>query len=94
MGSEQARDYRYHLVGTYVDKLAKRAIGPQLQALRIAAANPASALLTLHPSPQNATLPCRSEKGGRDAVTSKPSLTAREACWFLNARDEVVVIVL
>ena len=59
MGSEQARVYQYHLLGTYKDSKGKSAIGPQLQALRIAAANPASALLTSHPSRQNAGMPCR-----------------------------------
>jgi hypothetical protein len=45
MGAEQAAVYRYHLKARYTDKNGKPAIGAQLQALRIAAANAASELL-------------------------------------------------
>jgi len=45
MGAEQAAVYRYHLKARYNDINGKPAIGAQLQALRIAAANAASELL-------------------------------------------------
>ena len=45
MGRYQAAAYKFHLTARYRDKFGGPAIGAQLQALRIAAANPASALL-------------------------------------------------
>ena len=45
MGKEQAAVYAFHLEAKYRDKNGMPAIGAQLQALRIAAANPASELL-------------------------------------------------
>jgi len=45
MGKEQAAVYAFHLEAKYLDKNGGPAIGAQLQALRIAAANPASELL-------------------------------------------------
>jgi len=45
MGKEQAAVYRFHLEARYKDKNGGPAIGAQLQALRVAAANAASALL-------------------------------------------------
>jgi SNF2 domain-containing protein/helicase-like protein len=61
MGTHQSGVYQYHLRGEYLDKKLNPCIGPQLQALRIAAANPASELLTLHPSPQNTALSYKSQ---------------------------------
>jgi hypothetical protein len=45
LGTEQAAVYRYHLKAKYLDKNGAPAIGAQLQALRVAAANPVSELL-------------------------------------------------
>lgn len=45
MGRRQMEVYRFHLEGDYKDNNGLPAIGAQLQALRIAAANPASELL-------------------------------------------------
>jgi SNF2 family DNA or RNA helicase len=45
MGCEQAAVYRFHLKAEYRDKNGMPAVGAKLQALRIAAANPASRLL-------------------------------------------------
>ena len=45
MGKEQAAVYKFHLDAKYRDKNGGPAIGAQLQALRVAAANPASELL-------------------------------------------------
>jgi SNF2 family DNA or RNA helicase len=45
MGVEQAAVYKFHLTAKYRDKNGGPAIGAQLQALRVAAANSASALL-------------------------------------------------
>jgi hypothetical protein len=45
MGKEQAAVYKFHLEALYRDKNGGPAIGAQLQALRVAAANPASQLL-------------------------------------------------
>jgi hypothetical protein len=45
MGLSQAATYQYHLKAKYLDVNLKPAIGAKLQALRIAAANPASELL-------------------------------------------------
>ena len=45
MGLSQAATYQFHLAASYLDKNGRPAIGAQLQALRIAAANPASQLL-------------------------------------------------
>ncbi len=49
MGTQQKRVYRYHLDADYRDKNGQPAIGAQLQALRIAAADPASDHLTEQP---------------------------------------------
>lgn len=46
MGKEQAAVYKFHLDARYRDVNDRPAIGAQLQALRIAAANPTSHLLT------------------------------------------------
>ncbi len=53
MGTHQASVYRHHLEGEYVDYQSRPCIGPQLQALRIAAANPASSMLEAHFSQAN-----------------------------------------
>jgi SNF2 family DNA or RNA helicase len=61
LGKNQMEVYKFHLEGEYKDRNGMPAIGPQLQALRIAAANPASALLkstgpdgrSLHPVKPN-----------------------------------------
>ena len=45
MGREQAAVYKFHLDATYLDVNGRPAIGAQLQALRIAAANPCSTML-------------------------------------------------
>ncbi len=45
MGLYQAATYQFHLQARYLDYRDRKAIGPQLTALRIAAANPASELL-------------------------------------------------
>ncbi len=45
MGTEQQRVYRYHLDAQYLDKNDMPAIGAQLQALRMAAADPSSSHL-------------------------------------------------
>ena len=45
MGKEQAAVYKFHIDARYLDKNGGPAIGAQLQALRIAAANPASEML-------------------------------------------------
>jgi SNF2 family DNA or RNA helicase len=45
MGRMQAEVYRYHLAAKYRDRNGRPAIGAQLMALRIAAADPTSALL-------------------------------------------------
>lgn len=45
MGAEQAAVYKFHLEASYSDCNGKPAIGAQLQALRVAAANPCSELL-------------------------------------------------
>lgn len=45
MGLSQAAVYQYHLNAKYLNCNGKKAVGAQLQALRIAAANPASQLL-------------------------------------------------
>jgi SNF2 family DNA or RNA helicase len=55
MGQAQAAVYKFHLEAEYKDKNDRPAIGAKLQALRIAAANPASLLLTRQvptPTPQ------------------------------------------
>jgi SNF2 family DNA or RNA helicase len=46
MGTEQAKVYKFHLDAKYLDINGRPAMGARLQALRIAAANPASFLLT------------------------------------------------
>jgi hypothetical protein len=46
MGQAQAAVYKFHLEADYKDKNDRPAIGAKLQALRIAASNPASLLLT------------------------------------------------
>jgi hypothetical protein len=46
MGQAQAAVYKFHLAAEYKDKNDRPAIGAKLQALRIAAANPVSLLLT------------------------------------------------
>lgn len=46
MGSEQARVYQYHLKASYLDKNGEPAPGAKLQALRIAAVDPSSSMLT------------------------------------------------
>ena len=45
LGVRQAAVYKFHLAAKYLDKNGKPAIGAKLQALRIAAASPTSALL-------------------------------------------------
>jgi hypothetical protein len=45
LGTEQAAVYRFHLKAKYTDKNGCPAIGAQLQALRVASANPVSELL-------------------------------------------------
>ena len=45
MGLSQAAAYQFHLKAKYLDKNGMPAIGAKLQALRVAAANPASELL-------------------------------------------------
>jgi SNF2 family DNA or RNA helicase len=42
MGTLQQKVYRYHLETSYLDRHGEKAIGAQLQALRMAAANPSS----------------------------------------------------
>lgn len=49
MGLSQAAVYQFHLNASYRDRHGKKAVGAQLQALRIAAANPASQLLERPP---------------------------------------------
>jgi SNF2 family DNA or RNA helicase len=87
MGTRQAEVYKYHMEGTYKDMEGRPAIGPQLQALRIAAANPASAMLTAHPSEENKRL---------DFVSSQPYIPKLHAALKLIqqilARGEQVVI--
>src|ERR1051325_6280364 len=46
MGTHQKKVYQYHLEAEYVDVNGNPAIGAQLQALRLAAADPSSPLLT------------------------------------------------
>jgi hypothetical protein len=57
LGLHQAMVYQHHLLAKYKDGKGRPAIGPQLQALRIAAANPSSALLKHVPGPANKHLP-------------------------------------
>lgn len=49
MGKKQAEVYKYHLAAKYKDVNKKPAVGARLTALRITAANPASALLERPP---------------------------------------------
>lgn len=54
MGSEQARVYRHHIEGEYKDCNGMKAVGAQLQALRIAAAAPHCSLLKYANQPNSA----------------------------------------
>lgn len=61
MGTEQARVYRHHLEGQYLDCNNRPATGAQLQALRSVAAAPHSPLLRYVPQPRHLpALPYRS----------------------------------
>lgn len=58
MGTHQKKVYRYHLDAEYRDVNGNPAIGAQLQALRIAAADPSSELLTTQPGEPCETCDC------------------------------------
>ena len=45
LGTAQAETYRFHLLAKYTDKNGRPAMGAQLQALRVASANPCSEML-------------------------------------------------
>lgn len=91
LGRRQAEVYQHHLLGKYEYRDSrgklKAAIGPQLQALRIAAANPASAMLLPHPSNANV---------GLSAVSSHDYILKMHAALKLihqvMARGEQVVV--
>lgn len=50
LGKHQAEVYKYHLAAKYIDKNKMPAVGAKLTALRVVAANPASALLQRPPN--------------------------------------------
>jgi hypothetical protein len=68
MGTLQQQVYQYHLEAKYLDIHNKPAVGAQLQALRIAAADPASAHLVEQSG--RLTKPCECTKSDKCQVTS------------------------
>jgi hypothetical protein len=66
MGSQQKKVYQYHLQAEYRDINGKPAIGAQLQALRIAAADPTSLHLTGQPG--EPAEPCECTRVGAEQV--------------------------
>lgn len=65
MGTNQMRVYKYHLDAKYTDINGRPATGAQLQALRIAAADP-SATDHLHEQPGDPCEPCTCKNGARE----------------------------
>ncbi|MEY2410581.1 MAG: hypothetical protein QOF48_3251 [Verrucomicrobiota bacterium] len=88
MGSEQARVYRYHLEGEYLDCNGKPAVGAQLQALRVAAAAPHSDLLKYSPQPRSAPpLPSRSDTSWIPKYATALTLVEQ----VLARREQIVI---
>ena len=87
MGKEQAAVYAFHLQAKYLDKNGGPAIGAQLQALRVAAANPASELLV---RPDN---DCKTPGSPRSKNTYIPKLhSALKLIQQCIARGEQTIV--
>jgi hypothetical protein len=87
MGKEQAAVYQYHLEADYLDKNGRPAPGAKLQALRIAAANPTSALLQSVPGPRSTLHAPRSTLPYIPKLASALSLVHQ----ILGRKEQVVV---
>ncbi|HVM48406.1 MAG TPA: DEAD/DEAH box helicase [Candidatus Acidoferrum sp.] len=82
MGTLQKKVYQYHLDAEYRDVNGKLAVGAQLQALRIAAADPSSDHLKPQPGEPEETCPCRS-------LNSQPSTLNPSPCPVCRGRGSV-----
>ena len=91
MGTAQAGVYKYHLDAKYKDKNGRPALGAQLQALRIAAANPTSTLLDPVPGspvpPTSGPTPYRSGQSYVPKLASALSLVHQ----VLERREQVII---
>ena len=87
MGQAQAAVYKFHLEAEYKDKNDRPAIGAKLQALRIAAANPASLLLTRPDSDTQTPGEARSRHAHIPKLASALALIKE----VLDRREQVIV---
>ena len=76
MGTHQKKVYQYHLDADYRDVNGVPAIGAQLQALRIAAADPSSVHLTAQPGEPAEPCDCARLGAPKPAQAAAPSATA------------------
>lgn len=86
-GRQQAATYEYHLHARYLDRNRRPATGAQLQALRVAAAHPASPLLTAQNEANRPTLPPRSAL----PYTPKMAAVMELIAQCLERREQVLV---
>jgi len=86
MGLSQAAAYQFHLKARYLDKNGRPAIGAKLQALRIAAANPASQLLTRPEHDITPGAPC-----SRYIYIPKVATTLELIRQVMERREQVLV---
>lgn len=90
MGTTQSKVYQYHIHAKYKDCNGLPAIGAKLQALRIAAANPASALLEYIPDksddPKN-----RPPFRASSPYTPKLAGALNLILQMLSAREQVII---
>jgi hypothetical protein len=88
MGIHQAAAYKFHLDAKYLDKHKRPATGAKLQALRICAANPCSALLKRPESDQNKT---RGKPASCHPYIPKVASALALLQQILDRREQVVV---
>jgi hypothetical protein len=87
MGREQAAVYKFHLEANYIDRNGMPAVGAKLQALRIAAANPASRLLVR----PHGDMKTKGEARSRSAYVPKVVSCLKLIQQILERGEQVVV---
>ena len=80
MGTHQQKVYKYHLQAKYTDKNGDDAIGAQLQALRMAAADPSSSHLVSAGGTPTEECECRKSEGPLPPRTSDLALPTCVRC--------------
>jgi len=86
MGLSQAAAYQFHLKARYLDVNGRPAIGAKLQALRIAAANPASELLI---RPEHDVT--RGEPRSKYTYVPKVASTLELVCQAMERREQIII---